>query len=460
MEPALAALTAPTSHPEPYADIYGTHPELLLARPRVHCEIFNDITGDIVRAYRRYRANEPPGATERNWPANWHERLKNVQIDCAAPPKLLELVGRQPNATILIAPPPHPEPYPPAEIAELTDTINRIHPSARIIVAGPPHDWQHLAAQPRWKHTATKDDRHHYYHRGDPPTGPPMKAWQINILDPAKRKTALAWLGGKTPFNPGGTGRWLQEIIPADAAIYAEPYAGMLGQLLARPPAPKEIITDLNPRLINWWQQVRDRPSELTALIAATPNARAEWAAAKSKLDHPDPLTRAWAFQIATTQGITKSDSAHVWMLHSFGTHRDSRGESKLRWLAARVANAQIKCQPATDTLAELADAGPGAVIYCDPPYYTSTSINRSYGEAGRMTAKEIAATTEALQAQTGRVIISGVAGEWEHLGWNRLDRPTAGHSLAHLKSISARLECAWLNYDHQPVRPPDRTRR
>ena len=443
----LANLTAPESIQQPYADIYGTHPENLLARPQVHCEIINDINGDIVRAYRRWRNNETETQPETSWaPTNWQSRLMATQIDCTAPPKLLELMTRQPEATILVAPPTHPDPYPANEIAEITQLLTQAQPTTRIVVKGPPHDWQHLT-QLGYKHTAAQTGTDRIYQNQPPPNGPPIKPYNLKPADPARLKTALPWLGGKTLYNPGGTGRWLEKIIPTDAATYCEPYAGMLGQLLTRQPAATEIATDTNPRLINWWTIVRDRPDELAALIAATPNARAEWAAAQNKLDDPDPLTRAWAFQTAVVQGIATSDSSINWLMYSRGqTSKVVRQHAKLNWLAHRVAKVEFKCQPAAATLTQLADAGPSAVIYCDPPYPSRRAMNREYGDHGQMLADELAATTEALQAQTARVIVSGVEGEWDHLGWHRLERPTQGHSLAHL-NLGDRIECAWTNW-------------
>lgn len=307
--------------------------------------------------------------------------------------------------------------------------------------AGARHDWQHLAAAPRWKHHHTANGAS-YYWRNSPPKGPPIKAWQIKTLDPATRKTALAWLGGKTPYNPGGTGRWLQTIIPADAATYAEPYAGMLGQMLARPPAKLEIANDRHKIITNWWQQVRDHNEQLTALLELTPYDENAYNQIKqTDWNSQSKLWQAWAFTVICDQSFGGQNdgtfSRHYDLRSAHGGIYPDQLAAKVRKLRDRIANIQIYNQPATHFLDRLAPRT-DTVIYCDPPYYSAAD---NYRERGY----NVDELTTALQQQAGRTMISGYPGEWDHLGWNYLDRHRT--TTTSRTAQPERTERIWANY-------------
>ena len=48
-------------------------------------------------------------------------------------------------------------------------------------------------------------------------------------------------------------------------------FCGMLGVLLQREPAKREIVGDTDGDLVNWWRTVRDQPAELGALLDYSP---------------------------------------------------------------------------------------------------------------------------------------------------------------------------------------------
>ena len=62
----------------------------------------------------------------------------------------------------------------------------------------------------------------------------------------------------------------------------------MAGALLARQPIKREVVNDLNRRIVNWWQAVRDAPEELGRLIDAMPASRAEYEWAVRNMDNPE----------------------------------------------------------------------------------------------------------------------------------------------------------------------------
>ena len=75
----------------------------------------------------------------------------------------------------------------------------------------------------------------------------------------ADRLMAMQWWGGKAATRPGGSNRWIRSRLPVRSA-YVEPFAGMLGVLLARPRVSVEVVNDLDGRVVNWWTQVRGPP--------------------------------------------------------------------------------------------------------------------------------------------------------------------------------------------------------
>ena len=247
---------------------------------------------------------------------------------------------------------------------------------------------------------------------------------------------ALQYYGGKSTRN--ALGRWIARHLPP-AQLYAEPFAGMLGILLARPPAPTEIINDLDGRVSNWWQQVRDHNEQLAARLTLTPYDEHTYnQIQQTDWNTKDELWRAWAFTIICDQSFGGQNDGTFRRPYY---HRPTSPPiypdylaTKILRLRDRLANVKIFNQPAATFLERLANE-PGAVIYCDPPYYSAAD---NYKERGY----NVDELTAALQAQTGRVMISGYPGEWNHLDWNYLDY----HRITDTAQ-AARTERIWANY-------------
>lgn len=112
-----------------------------------------------------------------------------------------------------------------------------------------------------------------------------------------------------------------------------------------------------------------------------------------------------------------------------------SRLPKQIELLAQRMIDVEIRHTDGIKLLHKLADVRE-AVVYCDPPYYT-TAID-AYD-----TGIDIEGLTEALAAQKGAVAISGYGEEWDHMGWNRaVRRRPAKHSKTHNAQ-----EVLWANF-------------
>ena len=147
------------------------------------------------------------------------------------------------------------------------------------------------------------------------------------------------------------------------------------------------------------------------------------------------PLKRALAFHVLNTQGIYGS---------GFPFQKDPRARTVV-WekgrvfpLAERLRRVVLWNIPAEEVLDKLRDTEE-AVIYCDPPYPGSET--KHYVNRGEIDTPRL---SELLLAQRGGVAISGYPGNWDHLGWRRID---FAHTFIDWQTCKkVRTECLWIN--------------
>jgi DNA adenine methylase len=236
---------------------------------------------------------------------------------------------------------------------------------------------------------------------------------------------------------------------------YVEPFAGSLAVLFAKPPdGVSETVNDLDGRLTNFWEVLRDEQlfPEFLRLAQATPCSEVEWRAAAGDLDHPDPVRRAFTLFVRYQQSHSGAGrSAPV------PSRRTRRGmnEHASRWLSAidglpeaheRLSRVYITCRDAIDLIGSL--DGPETLFYLDPPYVHET---RSVADHYRheMTEEDHARLLAALWWIEGSFLLSGYdcplyADAAQRYGWHCLrwdvDTPT---SPTRRRSV----ECIWANY-------------
>ena len=257
--------------------------------------------------------------------------------------------------------------------------------------------------------------------------------------------TAMNYYGGKarTDFR-----KWLLPKIPYDKdGIYVEPFAGMLGVLLARPQCKTEIINDLDANICNWWRVVREHPNELKHLIYYTPKCRRTFYDAMDAVNNRTykdiPLMWAWAtytvLQFGIAHGIKNTD---ISIRYTISMDRDFA--SIIKSLSNRMKNVQVDNTDALTMLDRMKDLC-NAVIYCDPPYI---SANTSHYENDVI---DVDAFTDAFLSQKGKVAISGYGDEWEHLGWKRFEWNTKAKKINYVQDYNSedwnRTEVLWTNY-------------
>ena len=254
----------------------------------------------------------------------------------------------------------------------------------------------------------------------------------------------MSWYGGKAAVGRK-IGPWINSLLPRDRDVtYIEPYAGMLGVLLGRPRSKTEIANDLNARVVNWWEVVRDRPDEFKYKLDHTPRSEQLFRDAIATMDDGTCVERAVKFHIVVMLGIAHGDGvpggfAVVYMAamprapHWFA--------KRIPALARRVAGVEMTCSPATDILARYADDA-NAVVYCDPPYRTADTSTYAVDQ------QDHDETVDLLKMQRGRVAISGYRDEWDELGWQRHELPVPVNVVRqNTQMIVQRTEVLWTNY-------------
>ena len=257
----------------------------------------------------------------------------------------------------------------------------------------------------------------------------------------------LPYYGGKRGY---GKAEWIASFLPhTRESCYIEPFAGMAGVLLARAPVKREILNDLNGRVINWWRAVRDEPEEFGRLLEFTPFSRAEYEWGLSAMDNESlpPLRRALAFHVVVDQAINHGDARRGWkrtfspIVGSMPLH----GIDTIAALWQRLRYVQLECQDACDLLDRVKDCD-YTVIYVDPPYPTAdTTVYAVRGVDWERLAN-------LLMAQRGAVGVSGYGDEWDRLGWRRVTRPALRSQIN--GGSDAKLEVLWLNDKASATRP------
>ena len=260
-----------------------------------------------------------------------------------------------------------------------------------------------------------------------------------------KKPMSLRYYGGKAR----GKGTWIASILPDDYdRCYIEPFSGMFSVLLARQPVKREIINDVNSRVITWARAVRDHPEEFGYLIEHTLHSQEEFIWAIDNIDNPeiDDLRRALAFHITVSLSIQGGDSVVKGSFRrAFSTKTGSIGKwnsERVDILSQRLFNVQILCEDALQLLGRTKDKE-RCVIYCDPPYPTSNTSPYSHNKIDKT------ALSELLLNQQGAVAISGYADEWDHLEWTKHIKDVAMREFGSnaYKKSQTRTEILWTNF-------------
>lgn len=224
----------------------------------------------------------------------------------------------------------------------------------------------------------------------------------------------------------GRVTRYIMESLPVLPG-YCEPFAGMLGVLLGRPRVQREIVNDLDSRVMNWWRCVREDEDRIAHLVEHSPKSRLEFHHARAVLDErecpppgePPDFGLAWAFFVVVRDSPFHGPEQRTFT-PQIAPGSGNSGTPEIRRMANRLRRVQLEHMDATELLRKLAPRSDYAV-YCDPPYGQGANTS-PYGAAISDRANFI----EALMAMSGAVIVTGYGDDWDCLaGWHRREFAT-----------------------------------
>jgi DNA adenine methylase len=159
---------------------------------------------------------------------------------------------------------------------------------------------------------------------------------------------------------------------------WVEAFCGSAAVTLAKPPAPIEIINDIDDQIVNLFEQLRDNQEDLCRAIALTPYSRAEHNKAREHESDITPIEKARRFLIATMMTVNganggKNAGFSFSQSYSRGGHearvnRWYKLPERLELVAERLRNVRIENRDAREIVTMFIDR-PATLIYLDPPY-------------------------------------------------------------------------------------------
>lgn len=181
----------------------------------------------------------------------------------------------------------------------------------------------------------------------------------------------LKWAGGKRALMD----EILTRLPDGPIELYVEPFLGggaVFLELARQGRIRKAILNDRNPELVATWSMVRDEPEALIEAVRQWDACEATYYHVRDELEPAalDPVTQAarvvWLNRTCFNGLYRKNRSGHFNV--PFGRYKSVHiDEDNLRAVSVALANVVIYD---FDFESILEMAGPGAVVYCDPPYW------------------------------------------------------------------------------------------
>ena len=268
------------------------------------------------------------------------------------------------------------------------------------------------------------------------------------------------WPGSKQPHLSK-----LLPLIPQGGQPYCEPYAGSLAVLLARKPAPSEIVNDADHTLVNFYKVIQDKQTlkQLYRLLAQTPYSRAEFVRAMEILRQhalannqlsTSSVELAWAFFVFHNQrmpgklSFVPSDWAVGKSTCNGSVVSFRRFIKRLPELRKRLKQIHFDCTDALSFI-ERWDSTT-TVMYIDPPY---VDLGHYYLSSTDIEHHQRLVNT-VLPCKSA-IVISGydhpVYDKLVEHGWQKIQFQTITHMSntkgeGQRKLKLQRMECVWRN--------------
>ena len=209
------------------------------------------------------------------------------------------------------------------------------------------------------------------------------------------------WLGGKKYM----AARIIARIAQIPHRCYAEPFVGMGGVFLRKPPSRVEVINDRAGDVVNLFRIVREHPDELARQFVAAVAARSVFQ--RLVATPPDTLTDVQrAARFAYLQRLSFGGKPVLSAGH-FGVDARSRARLSAARMRRLIALAHRRLDGVTvegfnwNDFIRRCDR-PSTLFYLDPPYWGHET---DYG-AGLFDRADFARLATQLQALRGRFLL------------------------------------------------------
>ena len=195
-------------------------------------------------------------------------------------------------------------------------------------------------------------------------------------------KSAFGYYGSKQKI----ASKILQLLPPHNC--WVELFCGSASITLAKKAAPIEIINDIDGNVINVFEQLRNRPSDLIKAIEHTPYARDEFNKARAKAATSDDLERARMFLVeammsingvlAGSKGGFSYSNSYTRSGKEARVNRWANFPERLKSVAKRLRDVRIENMDAMELLKKFVNR-PATLVYLDPPYLTDRTSGYVY---------------------------------------------------------------------------------
>jgi DNA adenine methylase len=269
----------------------------------------------------------------------------------------------------------------------------------------------------------------------------------------------------------GGKQRMAHNIIPLIPrhAVYVEPFCGGATMLFGKPWPDvtntdhyREVINDIDGRLVNFYQQLRDNGEELCRVLELTPYAEREYQLSiREGLNCDDKLEAARRYYVNIMMSFSKKLNGG-WGRDVFSRNSGAVWMNKVKRLhdyVERMASVFISCNDALSVIKQW--DSPQTFFYCDPPY-PGTDCGHYKGYS----VDDFKALVKTLDECQGSFILSNYEQEGVAIpcDWKRFEFDSVSSAKGRVgydrsekadesKQNRKRIEVVWRRFNRVPVR-------
>ncbi|WP_090463582.1 DNA adenine methylase [Enterobacter sp. kpr-6] len=179
--------------------------------------------------------------------------------------------------------------------------------------------------------------------------------------------TVVKWAGNKTAVMPE-----LIKHLPKGPRL-VEPFAGSCAVMMATD-YPHYLVADINPDLINMYQQIKDDPEFFIMIIAGLfkQNSKDDFKRIRQHFNYGKSSGKVWraaAFLYLNRhcyRGLCRYNKSGGFNVPYGNYKKPYYPEAEIWAFAEKAQRATFICAGYEETLAQLVS---GDVVYCDPPY-------------------------------------------------------------------------------------------